>query len=227
MKTIGRSGYRAGLPLLFARLRRIDSAAARRLYAAMRFSSAMVLLLCASGAVARGQDTRPAPDISSLPVAHDPNFEFRKAKIFKLEAQLPKGLQRARKATTISADASSKSTAPTTLSQENSLLFERSYRLFGAVTAFDQRQRYGEYFDFFWRAKRPADVTVRFEYKQEKLRAFTQAKELAYTRARGTCRSEFRVVGDEFANDGDVLAWRCLLIANQRIVAEKRSFLWE
>jgi hypothetical protein len=99
--------------------------------------------------------------------------------------------------------------------------------LYGAVTGLDQRQRFGQYFDFFWRAKRPADLTVRFEYKQEKLHAFVQAKEQTYQNAEGTNRTEFRVVGDEYLDDGGVLAWRCLLIEHGRIVAEKRSFLWD
>jgi hypothetical protein len=70
-------------------------------------------------------------------------------------------------------------------------------------------------------------LTVRFEYKQEKLRAFVQAKEQAYQNVRGTNHSGFRVVGDEYFDDGQVLAWRCLLIEHGRIVAEKRSFLWD
>jgi hypothetical protein len=194
---------------------------------AMRLVGTLALLLCAS-LPAQADESRPTGNPSSLPVALDPNFQFRKTKIFTLGAQLPKGLLRAKSAANLSASSSSsKSTTPSAVVQEQSLLFERSYRLHGAVTAFDQRQRYGDYFDFFWRSKQPANVTVRFEYKQEKLRAFIQAKELAYTRARGTCHSAFRVIGDEFANDGAVLAWRCLLIANQRIVAEKRSFLWD
>lgn len=205
----------------------IDTVPRRRFYAAMRFIAPIAWLLCASGALAAGEDARPQPNISSLPVAHDPNFQFRKTKIYALEAQLSKSLLRAHAATNVSAaNSSSKTTTPTTITQEQSLLFERSYRLYGAVTPFEQRQRFGQYFDFFWRAKQRSDVTVRFEYKQERLRAFVQAKELAYTGAHGTCHSGFRVIGDEFANDGRVLAWRCLLITDGHIVAEKRSFLW-
>jgi hypothetical protein len=194
----------------------------------MRFIGIVALLLCAN--FAAQADDRPIGQPLSLPVAPDPNFQFRKTKIFTLGAQIPKGLLRAKAATNLSSNTTSstgKSTTPSAVVQEQSLLFERSYRLYGAVTGFDQRQHYGDYFDFFWRSKQPANVIVRFEYKQEKLRAFVQAKELTYTGAQGTCHSAFRVIGDEFANDGSVLAWRCLLIANQRIVAEKRSFLWE
>ncbi len=204
----------------------IDTARTCRFCDPMRFTGVIAWLFCC--ALAAGQDARPRPNTSSLPVAPDPSFQFRKTKIYKLEAQLTKGLARARAATNVSASTtdSNKSTTPSTITQEQSLLFERAYRLYGAVTPYEQRQRFGEYFDFFWRSKQRSNVTVRFEFKQEKLRAYVQAKELTYTGARGTCQSEFRVIGDEFANDGHVLAWRCLLIANGHIVAEKRSFLW-
>lgn len=194
----------------------------------MRIAGVLLWWCCLGAAFAEESGARPRPNVTNLPVAPDPNFQFRKTKIYAVEAQLQKSLVRLKTATNVSAanSTNNKTTAPSTVTQEQSLLFERSYRLYGAVTPFEQRQRYGEYFDFFWRAKQRADVTVRFEYKQENLRAFVQAKELNYAGAHGTCRSEFRVIGDEFANDGHVLAWRCLLICNGRIVAEKRSFLW-
>ena len=34
------------------------------------------------------------------------------------------------------------------------------------------------------------------------------------------------VVGDDYFDGGRVVAWRCLLVENGRIVAETRSFLW-
>jgi len=113
------------------------------------------------------------------------------------------------------------------LSEPGAIGFERSYRLFGALTKLDQRERYGNYFDFFWRAKRPADVTVRLEYRQEKLHDFVQAQEVSYANVRGTRKTEFKVVGDDYFDDGRVTAWRCVLIENGRIVAENRSYLWE
>jgi hypothetical protein len=121
-------------------------------------------------------------------------------------------------------------TAPSTktaTAQDASIMFERQYRLFGAVTKLDRRQRYGNYFDFFWRAKRPADMTVRLEYRQEKLHAHVQGQEISYANARGNYKTEFKVVGDDYFDDGRVIAWRCLLIENGKIVAENRSYLWE
>ncbi len=110
--------------------------------------------------------------------------------------------------------------------QEASITFERQYRLFGAVTKLDQHQRFGNYFDFFWRAKRPAEITVRLEYRQEKLHGHVQAQEVDCGLVHGSHKTSFKVVGDDYFDGGRVIAWRCLLIEDRKIVAENRSFLW-
>ncbi len=68
---------------------------------------------------------------------------------------------------------------------------------------------------------------MRFEYRQEKLHALTQAREVTYTGAKGTNRTVFAIIGDDFTNDGRVIAWRESLLVNGRIVALNRSYLWE
>ena len=219
MKSRGEKGLTAG----------IDRTGWSRLIRAMRFICMIALLLSASCLRAAVNDPRTVANVSPLPVAFNPDFSFRKTKIYTLSDQTApqtKGKGSTTPPNTAKGKFASSSASKLAV-QEASLNFERSYRLYGAVTAADQRQRHGQYFDFFWRAKRPADVTIRFEYKQEKLRALTQAKEVAYREIHGTNRSEFRIVGDEFFDDGKVLAWRCLLIEHGRIVAEKRSFLWD
>jgi hypothetical protein len=113
------------------------------------------------------------------------------------------------------------------VAQEASITFERQYHLFGAVTKLDQHQRFGNYFDFFWRTKRPADLTVRLEYRQEKLHAHIQAQEIACGSVHGSHETSFKVVGDDYFDGGRVVAWRCLLLENGRIAAETRSYLWE
>ncbi|MCA1659209.1 MAG: hypothetical protein LC642_01515, partial [Verrucomicrobiaceae bacterium] len=110
--------------------------------------------------------------IQPLPVALDDDFEFRKTKTFVL-GELP-GSEGARRSARYRVGG-----------RDAALGFEGTYRLFGAVTDLDRKQRYGHYFDFFWRAKRQAPITVRLEYQQEKLRAFTQAREVTYPSAKG------------------------------------------
>jgi hypothetical protein len=194
----------------------------------MRVAAALILLaLCASSEGAPREEPRIVEKVTPLPVALDKDFEFRKTKLFLLSEKAPTASQHVRQTTsTLGAKSTSPSQKTATL-QDAPITFERQYRLFGAVTALDQRQRFGNYFDFFWRAKRPSDVTVRLEYRQEKLHEHVQAQEISYRNVRGTRKTEFKVIGDDYFDDGRVIAWRCLLIANGQIVAENRSYMWE
>jgi hypothetical protein len=137
-----------------------------------------------------------------LPLALNDAFEFRKTKIFLNEPELFK---------------------PTT---EDMISFERQRINFGAVTALDRQQRYGQYYTFFWRTQRKADLTIRFEYRQQKLGAYVQAKELFYPAVKGSVQSQFNVIGDDYAEEGKVVAWRAVLIEGGKIVGLTQSFLW-
>jgi hypothetical protein len=196
----------------------------------MKFASA-ALVLTFLALSASGKGTREEPKVvekvAPLPVALDKDFEFRKTKLFFLSEKGPKPSEKARQETSKLGGKSNSPNQKTATVQDAPITFERQYRLFGAVDALDQRQRFGNYFDFFWRAKRAADVTVRLEYRQEKLHEHIQAQQITYNNVRGTHRTEFKVIGDDYFDDGQVIAWRCLLITNGRIVAENRSFLWE
>jgi hypothetical protein len=196
----------------------------------MRFAVALLILtflaVAASGKSAR-EEPKVVEKVTPLPVALDSNFEFRKTKLFFLSEKGLQASERARQETTKLGGKGNSPSQKTATLQDAPIVFERQYRLFGAVTGLDQRQRFGDYFDFFWRTKRPSDVTVRLEYRQEKLHEHVQAQEITYRNVRGTHRTEFKVIGDDYFDDGRVIAWRCLLIANGRIVAENRSFMWE
>jgi hypothetical protein len=172
-------------------------------------------------------EPRIVEKVTPLPVALNSDFEFRKTKLFFLSEKAPKPSEGARQETSKIGGKSTSPSQKTATLQDAPITFERQYRMFGAVTALDQRQRFGNYFDFFWRAKRPSDVTVRLEYRQEKLHEHVQAQEISYQNVHGTLKTEFKVIGDDYFDDGRVTAWRCLLIENGRIVAENRSFMWE
>jgi hypothetical protein len=196
----------------------------------MRFAVAVFALsFLASGASSESarQEPRILEKVTPLPVALDKDFEFRKTKLFFLGEKGPKASERASKSTSTLGGKSNSPGQKTATLQDAPIIFERQYRMYGAVTALDQRQRFGNYFDFFWRAKRPSDVTVRLEYRQEKLHEHVQAQEITYRNVHGTRKTEFKVIGDDYLDDGQVVAWRCLLISNGRIVAENRSFMWE
>jgi hypothetical protein len=113
-----------------------------------------------------------------LPLALDDAVEFRKTKIFINEPELIK---------------------PTT---DPMIAFERQRVNFGAVTQLDRQQRYGHYYTFFWRTARKADLTLRFEYRQQNLGSYVQAKEISYPGAKGSVMSQFQVIGDDYAEEG-------------------------
>src|SRR5438067_6775422 len=177
---------------------------------------------------------KPAPvepriveKVTPLPVALDKNFEFRKTKLFIIGGKAKTSQSGRQSTSSINKKSGNSPGQKTATLQDVPITFERQYRMFGAVTSLDQHQRFGNYFDFFWRAKRPSDITVRLEYRQEQLHEHVQAQEIAYRNVHGTHKTEFKVIGDDYFDDGRVIAWRCLLIANGQIVSENRSFMWE
>jgi len=193
----------------------------------------LVLVPIAAGFGRSADQPRLLDRVIPLPTALSDDFQFRKTKLFLLTENAPgeettdntdQTTQKSTKGGKLSNTApSSKSTTI----QDASIRFEREYRLFGAVTKLDQRERVGNYFDFFWKSRRMADLTLRLEYRQEKLHAHVQAQEISYSNARGSYKTEFKVVGDDYFDDGRVIGWRCLIIENGRIVAETHSYMWE
>lgn len=177
------------------------------------FAVVLTVVLLALGTARAADEYRQLVKVEPLPTALDRDFQFRKTKLYLLGYTVAqKGL--------------GKFSTKGGIVRDPSVDFERSYRLYGAVTALDQRQRYGDYMDFFWRGKRPATITVRLEYRPEALHGATQAREVTYPNAKGSHKTAFAIIGDDFLSDGRIVAWRCLLIEKGRIVAENKSYLW-
>lgn len=142
-----------------------------------------------------------------LPLSIDPAFEFRKTKLYLLDSEQQSGVLRP--------------------AQEPSLAFERRRLLYGAITGSDIRNRYGNYFTFFWRAKRRANLSLRLEYRQRKLGPYLLAREVEYPDARGSYTTHFQITGDDYSEQGGVVQWRAVLIEDHRvIVALTQSYLW-
>jgi hypothetical protein len=185
--------------------REIDTEPQRRLYPAeMRTFLAFVsfsILLCSCS-------TPPAPatkleKAGILPLQLNDNFQFRKMKLFFLDAD------------------------PDPITQSEPVIFERERIVWGALDRPQRERRYGNYFTFFWRTSERADVTVRLEYRQFALANHVMAKERYYPQAKGSYISEFSTTGDEYLEFGRVTSWRALLIVDGRIVALRQSFMWK
>jgi hypothetical protein len=168
-----------------------------------RFLQVAALSLALGGAAIAAQQARLLGKANLLPLALSDDFEFRKTKLFLNDPKLVQS------------------------TGEEMITFERQRANFGAITSAERRERQGHYFTFFWKAKREADITIRLEYRQTNLADYVQAQEIVHPAAKGSMKSEFRVRGDDYLEDGRVTAWRALLIENGKVVGLTQSFLWK
>ena len=167
------------------------------------FATVALLTSCATRSEPPRQTTVAKPEV--LPLALSDGFAFTKVSTFFNDPRDP----RTQKATT------------------NAMIqFERQRVNYGAVNQLDRAERYGHYFNVWWKSDRPADVTVRLEYRQENLGSHVQAKDIFYPGAIGTVESKFTVIGDVYKDDGKITAWRLLLVVDGKVVGLRQSFLW-
>jgi hypothetical protein len=164
------------------------------------------IVLTAMVLFAHGENPLPIEKAEVLPLAISDDFSFRKFKIFTNAVPNP-----------------SATPIPT---KDLMIDFERKRRLWGSISGTDVFAKTGSYFTFFWRAKRPANLTLRFEYRQTNLRDYVQARELYYPNARGGYVSEIAVLGDDYLQDGPITSWRAILIENRTIVGLVQSRTW-
>lgn len=184
----------------------IDTASQSRLYRLFmrNFLAIAIACLALGGCVSPKIPATKLEKANILPMQLDDDFQFRKTKLFYNQAIVT-------------------STVPV---QSEAVAFEMRRIDYGAITNLDRVQRHGNYFSFFWRALRAADITVRLEYRQANLGNYVMAQERYYPNAKGTYQSDFSVIGDDYLEDGTVTAWRALLIVDGRIVALTQSYMW-
>ncbi len=109
---------------------------------------ALIISVLLASCVTTSPPAVEMPEANVLPLALDNDFSFRKTIRYLnqrkfTEVPLPRG--------------------------NETLEFQRQWMNYGALSADEREQRQGTYYDIFWRAERPADITVRFEYRQAKL----------------------------------------------------------
>lgn len=106
--------------------------------------------------------------------------------------------------------------------------FERRYYMWPATTALDQDSLRGNYFNFYWwNHGAPSDVTVRLEYRQANLGPYVMAREKTYGAVKGSQKTQFTIIGDDYLENGPVTNWRALLIVDGKIVGLTQSYLWK
>jgi hypothetical protein len=114
------------------------------------------------------------------------------------------------------------------LAADPAIPFEERYHLHGAVTAAERLERYGNYYEVFWKTENqgtPATVTL--NYRQKSTGASTQAKSITVEDPNRRNVTKFNVTGDEYQAAGAVTAWRVTVEQGGKTIAATQSFLWD
>jgi hypothetical protein len=170
----------------------------------LAFLSVSVVLI--SGCAAPEPQQVKLEKANVLPLAIDPSFQFRKKTQFLNDP----------------------ATFITQGPPNEAINFERRYYMWPATTQFDQQDLKGNYYNFFWwNHGAPTDVTVRLEYRQANLGNYVMAREKTYPAAKGSKKTQFTIIGDDYLENGPITNWRCLLIVDGKIVGLTQSYLWK
>ena len=103
---------------------------------------------------------------------------------------------------------------------------EQMYRLKGAVTLEERRERLGDYYTVTWKAIKTRPTRVVMDYQQAATGAKVLQQSVDLTEGSTGGKVEFAVIGSDYNNGGRVLAWRIRLMQGSSTIAEKRSYLW-
>ncbi|MEM0969202.1 MAG: hypothetical protein AAGJ31_07630 [Verrucomicrobiota bacterium] len=107
--------------------------------------------------------------------------------------------------------------------------FERKHLLYGAITSEDYFARAGKYYTIIWKCKERSayDVVVRFEYITAKTGAEIHVQEIVPEKLRMTNTTDFQVIGEEWEEKGQVIAWKASILRAGEVVDVSRSYLWK
>jgi hypothetical protein len=178
----------------------------RKLLAAAVILPAGASLLLLGGCASPEPPQVKLEQANILPLAINPDFVFRKETQFLND---PKTFLKTGAMTSEAID------------------FERHYYMWPATTQLDQDSLKGNYMNFYWwNHGAPADVTVRLEYRQANLGNFVMAREKSYSNVKGSTKTQFTIIGDDYLENGPITNWRCLLIVDGKIVGLTQSYLW-
>ncbi|MDF1815481.1 MAG: hypothetical protein P1V20_25000 [Verrucomicrobiales bacterium] len=111
---------------------------------------------------------------------------------------------------------------------EQMIDFEYRRKTYGAVTAKDFCDRYGNYYTIFWKTSNcSSPVTVRLQYRQAATgpKIFIQEKLVELPKRANT--TKFEIIGDDYAKQGAVTQWKASIMQDDAVVDEFKSFLWQ
>ena len=104
---------------------------------------------------------------------------------------------------------------------------EMNMRLHGAVTLAERKLRLGNYYHLRWRGlSGKAPVKIVFDYRQARTGATVRRLEVMAEPSKKGDR-EIAIKGRDYLRDGHVQSWRVRLYDGEKLVATKKSYLWD
>lgn len=107
---------------------------------------------------------------------------------------------------------------------------EKQRRLHGAVSMAERTARLGAYYTILWDAsadKGPGEVEVRFDYQQGATASLVKRLVKRFPGSTTSGKVEFAIIGQDYLKNGRVLAWQATLSRGGRVLATRRSHLWQ
>lgn len=107
---------------------------------------------------------------------------------------------------------------------------EKLRRLHGAVSMEERRNLLGQYYTLRWHdsegaAQAPASITFEYQQGATGSQVKTIRRDFPHDLTAGT--TEIAIIGDDYFQGGRVLAWRATLRRGERVIATRRSYLWQ
>lgn len=107
---------------------------------------------------------------------------------------------------------------------------EKLRRLHGAISMEERKQRLGQYYTLNWhhpegQGHAPANITFEYQQGATASRIKTIQREFPAKDASGT--TEITIIGDDYFQNGRVLAWRATLRRGNETIATRQSYLWQ
>ena len=106
---------------------------------------------------------------------------------------------------------------------------EKLRRLYGAISLEERKQKLGQYYTILWSlpdsTASAREIIFRYQQGGSGSRVKTMTRNLPQGTSDG--KEEFGIIGDDYFNNGRVLAWKTDLLVDGAIIASEQSYLWE
>lgn len=113
-------------------------------------------------------------------------------------------------------------------SQDPMIYTEAAYYLHGALTNVERAARVGNYYTVYWKTEdEVSPVSIQFQYRQSSTGSAVKMQEQTYTTHKGKGSTKFNVLGQDYRQDGRVIAWKATATQNGVEIGSQASFLWK